>query len=70
MGSLILRAFLKISDDEKRESNVEGGPLRVADESDSALMYACLLVGIIYVRYLSVKQKVLDIWRHTNSSLN
>lgn len=54
MGSLILRAFLKMCDDEKRESNVEGGPLMVADESDSALMYACLLVGIIYGRYLSV----------------
>lgn len=37
MGRLILRVFLKSSENEKREATVEGGPLIVAVELDSAL---------------------------------
>lgn len=38
MGRLILRAFRIVSENEKSEARVEGGPLIVAVESDSALM--------------------------------
>lgn len=38
MGRLILRVFLRVSEKEKRAAIVEGGPLTVAVESDSALI--------------------------------
>ncbi len=38
IGRLILRVFLRVSEKEKREASVEGGPLIVAVELDSALM--------------------------------
>ena len=46
MGKLILRVFLRVSENEKSEASVEGGPLIVEVESDSALMYALLLAGM------------------------
>ena len=48
MGRPTLGAFDKTSEDENRSARVEGGPLMVVDESDSALIYAYLQEGIAY----------------------
>ena len=47
IGSLDFEALDNRSENEKRSSSVDGGPLIVADESDSALIYALLFRGII-----------------------
>lgn len=50
IGSLILRAVRSESENAKSDAIVEGGPLIVALDSASALMYARLLVEIVYVK--------------------
>ncbi len=48
IGSFILETFESTGDDENRCERVDGGPLNVADDSASALIYACLCKGKSY----------------------